>query len=286
MLKIPPANTALVGAIRIEQDVIDLLKTGTWSQYLLQPALTMPLTKDRKLYEATAKVLQALGGDWSRKAKATLFEDEDAETAVREACETGLYIDPKKLYQFFPTPLDVATPLIRGHLEIDDDKTYTVLEPSAGMGNLIVALSAYQSQATLKVTAIELDPKHQKTLMNLLVNDAKVQIDPVVIGDFLKLDPAKHTERYDRIFMNPPFTKSQDIKHVRHAYEFLKPGGIMIAIMGAGFTFRSDNTAALFREWLTSRGAGDVGWTKLPPGSFKASGTLCNTVYVVLHKRR
>ena len=31
--------------------------------------------------------------------------------------------------------------------------------------------------------------------------------------------------------MNPPFTHHQDIDHVRHAYDLLDAGGVLVAIM-------------------------------------------------------
>ncbi len=33
--------------------------------------------------------------------------------------------------------------------------------------------------------------------------------------------------------MNPPFSRQQDIRHVMHAAKFLKPGGRLVAVMGA-----------------------------------------------------
>jgi hypothetical protein len=53
--------------------------------------------------------------------------------------------------------------------------------------------------------------------------------------------------------MNPPFEKGQDIEHVRHAYDQLKPGGRVVAIMSEGPFFRSDKKATEFRDWLESR---------------------------------
>ena len=52
--------------------------------------------------------------------------------------------------------------------------------------------------------------------------------------------------------MNPPFSNRRDIEHVRHAYELLKPGGRIVAIMGEGSFFGSDKKATEFREWLDS----------------------------------
>ncbi len=55
--------------------------------------------------------------------------------------------------------------------------------------------------------------------------------------------------------------------------------------MSPGFTFRSDNTALLFRDWLSLlQSKGRAYHVPLPEGSFKASGTNVNTVMLVIHK--
>lgn len=79
---------------------------------------------------------------------------------------------------------------------------------------------------------------------------------------------------YDRIIMNPPFSKGRDIQHVRHAYEFLRPGGRLVAIMGEGAFFHSNQAAENFREWLDSLGATAE---KLPEGSFMDPSLPVNT---------
>ena len=33
--------------------------------------------------------------------------------------------------------------------------------------------------------------------------------------------------------MNPPFSRDQDCRHVCHAFNFLKPGGKLVAIVGS-----------------------------------------------------
>lgn len=79
---------------------------------------------------------------------------------------------------------------------------------------------------------------------------------------------------YDRIIMNPPFSDGRDIQHVQHAYNLLRPGGRIVAIMGEGAFFQSNKRAEGFREWLES-----VGGTteKLPDGSFMDPSLPVNT---------
>lgn len=79
---------------------------------------------------------------------------------------------------------------------------------------------------------------------------------------------------YDRIIMNPPFSDGRDIQHVQHAYDLLKPGGRIVAIMGEGAFFQSNKRAEAFRDWLDERGATNE---KLPDGSFMDPSLPVNT---------
>ncbi|MFD2427391.1 hypothetical protein ACFSUK_02785 [Sphingobium scionense] len=58
-------------------------------------------------------------------------------------------------------------------------------------------------------------------------------------GDFLALDPA-HYAPFDAVIMNPPFDRGRDCDHVRHALAFLKPGGVLVAIMSARAEYGED----------------------------------------------
>lgn len=79
---------------------------------------------------------------------------------------------------------------------------------------------------------------------------------------------------YDRIIMNPPFSKRRDAEHVRHAYSLLKPGGRIVAIMGEGVFFGQDAKAQDFRDWLESVGGTSE---KLPSGAFMDASLPVNT---------
>lgn len=91
-------------------------------------------------------------------------------------------------------------------------------------------------------------------------------------GSYENYDELEPVERrgvgsgYDRIVMNPPFGDRRDAEHVQHAYDLLKPGGRLVAIMGEGVFFGSDKKAQAFRDWLEERGGTDE---KLEEGTFK-----------------
>lgn len=78
----------------------------------------------------------------------------------------------------------------------------------------------------------------------------------VVTGNFLDAEPVAE---FDKIVMNPPFYGRHYVKHVRHAVRFLKPGGVLVAILPA--------TAHYDHGELQGE------WRDLPPGSFADSGT-------------
>lgn len=79
---------------------------------------------------------------------------------------------------------------------------------------------------------------------------------------------------YDRILMNPPFGDRRDAIHVQHAYDLLKPGGRLVALMGEGVFFGQDSKAQGFRDWLEEVGGTEE---KLPDGTFLDPSLPVNT---------
>ncbi len=146
-----------------------------------------------------------------------------------------------------------------------------VLEPSAGQGALAVPLL----QAGAILTAYELDADNFAKLTSNLANEANHGFT-LHHGDFLKAAPLP---LFDRVVMNPPFTRRQDIHHVRHAFRFLRVGGRLAAVMTSGVEFRSDRIAAEFRAFVAEH-YGSI--EALPEGSFKESGTSVKTVIVTM----
>lgn len=274
--------------IKLQQDVIDLITQGTWSieergTYANQPMLKMPLTNDRKLYEAAAKLLKAMGGVWTRGLQATLFPDGDAEAAVREACITGEYVDAKQLFQFFETPEAVAQLMI-DQLQLPKGEC-TVLEPSAGHGALIMAVAmASRGDVHAKLTAVEVDSKKAPQLRRLTGSPEQVT-ERVVIGDFLSMHPTDGDALgyFDRVIMNPPFSSQQDTDHVLHAAQFLKPGGRLVAVMSTSWQYRENLRSKKFRTWLAAT-CRETTVTDIPEGSFRSSGTNVRTVMVTIQK--
>ncbi len=260
------AMTAIVSK-RIDQDVRDVLATIEWDGTAAK--LTCG-TLDRKLYLKTNAVLESIGGKWNKKAKAHLFESEGSHTALEGVIETGVYFDLKDLrdvFGEFPTPDELAETLVEKAIITSGLK---ILEPSAGGGQLIKAMHRKAAHARgLEVLAIEIQGKHQQALLDLGCT--------VHIADFLTVEPVA---MFDRVVMNPPFANQADIDHVLHAWQFVKPGGRLVAIMSPGFTFRTNKKSVAFKALVDEHGA----WQSNPEGSFKVSGTGVNTVIVTLDK--
>lgn len=173
---------------------------------------------------------------------------------------------PKDEYDFFPTPPDVAKMLVDA---AEVSPGMVVLEPSAGNGAIVKQIFA---TADVAVVCFEISQANCVELNKL--GDTQTKLSVVQV-DFLSATPR---EVYDRVIMNPPFSRQQDIHHVSHAIKFLRPGGRLVAVMSAGVLFRENSLTKHFRNEIAELG-GTI--TPLPAGSFKASGTMVNTVMVV-----
>lgn len=151
---------------------------------------------------------------------------------------------------FFPTPESFADHVVE---QADIQPGMDVLEPSAGNGVLADAAR----RAGGNVDTVELAADLREIL--------KEKGHNVVGDDFDTFQPSK---LYDRIVMNPPFSNDMDIQHVMKAYEYLKPGGKLSAIVSGMAGERSNKRNQAFREWLDGLGADEE---KLPAGLFKDS---------------
>ncbi|MHC4105093.1 MAG: methyltransferase domain-containing protein, partial [Planctomycetota bacterium] len=160
-----------------------------------------------------------------------------------------------KIQGFFPTPEALAERMVD---EAQLKEGMDILEPSAGVGSIADAIR----KDGFEPDVIEIVPQLKQIL------GAKNY--EVVSSDFLEFDAKK----YDRIIMNPPFEKGQDVEHVKHAYDLLKPDGRIVAIMGEGSFFRSDKKSQGFRDWLDEV---DGFSEQLESGTFKGAKQLRET---------
>ena len=130
---------------------------------------------------------------------------------------------------FYPTPSNLIRKMLEG---IDFDKIKTVLEPSAGKGNIVDMVSEkfkysrnrYRSWGNEKtnwdIDTVEIDSNLQHIL--------KGKGYRVVHNDFLNLHTYKN---YDLIVMNPPFHDGD--LHLLKAIELQKNGGKIVCLLNA-----------------------------------------------------
>jgi GNAT superfamily N-acetyltransferase len=184
---------------------------------------------------------------------------------LEQALQRTLLGNRKAFNDFFPTPESTAVE-IADLANIEDGMK--VLEPSAGNG--LLADEAKASGAD--VDTVELAGQLREIL--------KEKGHKLIGDDFLELEPKAE---YDRVLMNPPFSKDQDIDHVIHAYKHLKPGGRLVAIVSSMAGDRQNSKNKKFRELLDELGAEEQ---SLPEGAFKSSlnPTGVNTKVIVIDK--
>jgi phospholipid N-methyltransferase len=220
---------------------------------------------ERKLYLEVAKSLELIGGKW-KGGKVFGFVFPSDPTKLLEQIASGEKRNLKKEFQFFATPAPLAEKLI-AMAEIESH--HTILEPSAGQGALVKAINNLIPNK--RVYCYELMPVNQ-TFLN--------EIDTVeFIGeDFLNTD---NTNAFDVIIANPPFSKNQDIDHIKEMYNRLKPGGRIVTISSKHWRYSNNRKETEFKEWLSEVNASVE---EIEPGAFKKSGTEVGGLIITINK--
>jgi hypothetical protein len=204
----------------------------------------------------------------------SMIEGNSAERAERErlrkidALEAEIKLS--NIPGYFPTQLPVIEIMLRRARLSRLSAGMRVLEPEAGSGYIADAIRAEYPDVKLEV----IEPVCK--LRELL----RLKGHNLVGEDFMQLSHSELGE-YERIIMNPPFERQQDLDHIRHAYELLSPGGALVSVLSPSFEFRSDRKSTEFRAWLDKVSAR---WENLPDGSFKASGTGVSTRLLVIER--
>jgi len=173
---------------------------------------------------------------------------------MRQSLKAG--IQTVSAPQLFPTPPEIAAKMVE---LAEVAPGMTVLEPSAGTGNIITKIQRAEPDAD--IMAVEIKPQLCQMIANRDIDNLE--------ADFLNCS-IQTLGTYDRILMNPPFINGEDIKHINHAVKFLNPGGRLVALCSNGP-----------RQQAAFQGVADH-WEVLPAGSFKEQGTGVNVALVVL----
>lgn len=219
---------------------------------------------DRKLYQDVAKALELIGGKW-KGGKVFGFIFNSDPTELLEQIGGGENRNLKKEFQFFATPESVADKLV---YDADLQQYDTILEPSAGQGAIIKAINKV---CDVVPDCYELMPENV-----LMLKKSGLSFN--LIGD----DFLRHQGKfYSKIIANPPFTKNQDIDHVKFMYSYLSRGGTLVSIMSESWREGTQKKQVEFRQWLKDVNASIY---QLKKGSFKESGTMVGGVVVIIRK--
>lgn len=113
-------------------------------------------------------------------------------------------------------------------------KDSRVLEPGAGIGNIADAAK----EVTDHVDCIE--------RMTDFCEILKLKKHNVIGNDLLTAETAPI---YDAVVMNPPF--SEECEHIKRAFDFLRPGGSLVAVCSSSIQWKSTRKYEQFRDWLS-----------------------------------
>lgn len=113
-------------------------------------------------------------------------------------------------------------------------KDSRVLEPEAGIGNIADAAK----EVTDHVDCIE--------RMTDFFEILKLKKHNVIGNDLLTAETAPI---YDAVVMNPPF--SEECEHIKRAFDFLRPGGSLVAVCSSSIQWKSTRKYEQFRDWLS-----------------------------------
>ncbi len=136
-------------------------------------------------------------------------------------------------FDFFPTPEVIINYV---HSQANLKESDTILEPSAGTGSLIKGLIN-------KITCVEIN--------NVLAGILKG------LGHDVHNKPFEDFEsdtQFDKIIMNPPFSRRLDAKHIVKAFGNLKEGGILVAVHSMAINTASDKHSKAFQELYSNYG--------------------------------
>jgi hypothetical protein len=204
-----------------------------------------------------------------------------AVAAVQNALKAG-GVQVAVAPQLFPTPPALARRM--ASLVGPTMGGMRVLEPSAGTGNLVRAIMDSATGAdNVRIVAVEIAAPcilklWEQRQCTVGATEATYNIKQ---GDFLQYHPNDRTNPslwglgyFHAILMNPPFDHGVDIDHIKHALQFLKPGGKLVAICANGSRQQKE------LKPLAST------WEELPDDTFAASGTHVRTVLLTIDKEK
>lgn len=137
---------------------------------------------------------------------------------TKDLLSSGSIVKVVVVQDLFPTPDWLADKMAEELCANDSEGRRSFLEPSAGTGSLVRALTRIGIHRDW-ITAFERDSSLAKA-------------GGFECADFL--DQTNDSRTFDRILMNPPFSNAVDILHIEMAVRRLNRGGRLVALCADG----------------------------------------------------
>lgn len=226
-------------------------------------ARTLEVLSDEE-YDKMKPVIESMGGHWRERVKGFVFS--------KESMKRNNYSEWQESIQFFPTPIEVAKRMAELIGILEYTGTVRLLEPSAGQGGLLKCLPR---EILDNADTIEPSKENADVLRSMGLNPFEITFE-----EYYEDRKAKEKE-FTHILMNPPFSLGRDVNHVMMAYDLLKNGGLMAAVISENTLYYEKNANKDFVKWLEEKQAVIE---PIPYGSFIDSGTSIDTVLLVIRK--
>lgn len=231
--------------------------------------------KDKRLEYISNKCTNVADG--KRKLKAYI-EQHPEEFAEKSAAPAILPADENS--EFYPTPDKLAGKMLG---KVDWKGVHTVLEPSAGKGDLVEALRKFiEHDRYKKYNRICYDMIHNlEKCVDVIEYDYNLRLIlrgkqyHLIADDFLTFNSEKY---YDLILMNPPFSNGDE--HLLKAMDFQKRGGQIVCLLNAE-TIRNPYTNR--RKLLKQKLADYCASIEFVSGAFSHAERRTNVEVVIVY---
>jgi len=158
--------------------------------------------------------------------------------------------------------------IINNDIQTIISDTKKLLEPSAGVGNLLNNTYA----KVFDITCIELN----KDKCDALQDKGYKPLH----GDFMKMSLDDNT--FDVILAAPPFNVNIDLIHIVNMYRLLKPGGIIVTLTSPYWLTNNEEHQVAFRSFLDGK---DYSMEMAPDNTFIEKKKTVPTAILTLRKK-
>ncbi|MFB6984570.1 hypothetical protein [Streptomyces sp. NPDC056304] len=215
---------------RIGRDVCKALERAVCEG----PMVRLAEQDENALDERVDRVLTASRATWSFRHRAYVFADlfpsGSAADLLKQIIMQRRTVRPDR--GMVSCPQSVADRMCD---EIGIGPTVRVLEPSAGHG----ILAAEAAARGASVDCYELDHHRAEDIRQASFAHT------VTTADFLAIPPQP---AYDVVLMYPPHRRDIASAHIVHAYQFLRPGGTLVALVAPGLVRGRSRAARALAE--------------------------------------